>query len=272
MIHPYHPVHSPILQPELHHPWYNCQEYPPSSRLESHVDAFWTMDFQPVTDNQYHRIIPDGCVNIVVNLLSSSSRKAAHILGLTAQSEVLKFSEARSIFGIRIYPESAREIFKFPLSAFKKHPVFLEDVWGFEGLYWIEQILAAKTLLDILAIVEHRLSQVLAESSVTTPPLLFQSMQMMYDFKGNLSVTDLANKVYCSDRHLRRIFNLELGMGPKEMLGIIRFQSILQKFNQKNYSSLTDLALEYGYYDQSHFANTFTRYYGLPLKCLMRKE
>ncbi|WP_397386237.1 AraC family transcriptional regulator [Paenibacillus sp. VCA1] len=54
------------------------------------------------------------------------------------------------------------------------------------------------------------------------------------------------------------------------MQGIIRFQSALKEFHKRNYSNLTDLALEYGYYDQSHFTNSFSRYYGLPVKRLTR--
>ncbi|MEK3916170.1 helix-turn-helix transcriptional regulator [Paenibacillus sp. FSL H7-0331] len=271
MTHPYRPIHSPILQPELHRPWYRCREYTPSRRLESHVASFWTMDFQPVSEHQSHRIIPDGCVDIVVNLLSPSSRKAAYVVGLATRSEILHFSEARSIFGIRIYSESARAILKFPLSAFMEHPVFLEEVWGLEGLYWVEEILNAKTTSDIIEIVEHKLCQKLTDSDMPTPSLVYQSMQLMYVYKGNLSVTNLADKVHFSERHLRRVFDREIGLSPKEMLGIVRFQSILQEFYRGGYSSLTDLALKYGYNDQSHFANTFTRYYGLPLKRLTKK-
>jgi len=270
MTHPYHPVHSPNLQPELHRPWYSCHEYPPSRHLESHVASYWTMHFQPVPDKQIHWIIPDGCIDIVINLYSPSSQKAAHVTGLTTRSEVLRFSKARSLFGIRIYSEAARAILKFPLSMFQGQRVFLEDVWGFEGLYWVEQILTAETTSDILAIADRQLSKVLAESNAATPPLVSQSMQIIYHNKGNLSVTDLAEKAHCSERHLRRSFKQELGLSPKEMLGIIRFQSTLKEFYKKNYSSLTDLALLSGYYDQSHFTNSFPRYYGLPVRHLTR--
>ncbi|WP_167372855.1 AraC family transcriptional regulator [Paenibacillus rhizosphaerae] len=47
-------------------------------------------------------------------------------------------------------------------------------------------------------------------------------MQIIYHHKGNLSVTDLAEQAHSSERHLRRAFKQELGLSPKEMLGIIR--------------------------------------------------
>ncbi|KZE71490.1 hypothetical protein AV545_18115 [Paenibacillus jamilae] len=272
MTHSFHPVHSPKLEPELLQPWYNCREYSPSPRLESHVASFWTMGFRPVPDKLGHRVIPDGCVDIVVNLLSPFSRKAAYVVGLTTQSEVLQFSEARSLFGIRIYSESARSILKIPPSALKGERIYLEDVLGLKGMYWVEEMLAAKTISDILTVAEHHLVQMLADSHIAIPPLVYQSMQIIYDHKGNLSVTNLANQVHCSERQLRRVFNQELGLSPKEMLGIVRFQSTLQEYHQGGYSSLVDLSLKYGYYDESHFTNTFRHYYGKSFKALIRKR
>ncbi|QNR69785.1 helix-turn-helix transcriptional regulator [Paenibacillus peoriae] len=272
MTHSFHPVHSPKLQPELQQPWYNCREYPASPQLESHVASFWTMDYRPVPDKLWHRVIPDGCVDIVVNLLSPFSRKAAYVVGPTTRSELLQFSEPRSLFGIRIYSESARSILKTPLSAFKGQRIYLDDVLGLEEMYWVEEILSATTISEILAVAEHHLVRMLATSDMAIPPLVYQSLQIIYGRKGNLSVTNLANQVHFSERHLRRVFDQELGLSPKEMLGIIRFQSTLQDFFQGGYSSLVDLSLKYGYYDESHFTNTFKQYYGLSLKSLISKR
>lgn len=271
MTHPYRPIHTPALQPELHRPWYLCREYAPSRRLESIVAFYWTMNYQPVSERQWHRVIPDGCFDIVVDLRSPSSRKAARVKGLATGTEVLHFTQARSIFGIRMYSEAARTLLKFPLSEFRDHPVYLEDVWGLEGLNWVEQILTAKTTTEIMERVEHKLDQLVTDSDKPTPSLIYQSMQYMYACKGNLSVADLADQVHFSERHLRRAFHRELGISPKEMLGIVRFQSILREFASGDYSSLTDLAQKYGYYDQSHFTNTFARYYGLSLKHLTKR-
>lgn len=271
MIHSYRPVPSPKLQPELHHPGYSFREYAPSHHLAPYIVSYWTMDFHPGAEEQLHRIIPDGCVGIIVDLLSSSCRKAAFVDGLATQSEVLHFSAVRSMFGIQFYSESAGAILKSPLSALMGQHVFLEDVWGIEGLLMVEEILAANNVSDMIKIVERKLSQILDLNDMPASSLVYKSMQYMYAFKGNLSVRNLAEKLSFSERHLRRAFDREFGLSPKEMLGIVRFQSMLQELYNRSYSSLTDLALKYGYYDQSHFAKDFTRYYGLPLRQIMKK-
>ncbi|MDG0812764.1 helix-turn-helix transcriptional regulator [Cohnella rhizosphaerae] len=271
MPHSYRPLHAPQLQPHQHRRSHSFREFVPSRGLSSHVVAYWTVDFKPVPGNPGHRVIPDGCVDIIVDLLAPASRQAAYVVGLETQVEVLQFTKARSVWGIRLYSESARAILKAPLSAIKSQRVYIEDLWGQEGLDWVEKLLVAKSVQERIEVVERQLNRILAAAEPTAHALVYQSMKYIYDSKGNLAVTDLADKVNFSERHLRRAFDRELGVSPKEMLGIVRFQSVLEELYSGDYASLTDLALQHGYYDQSHFSSAFMRYYGLPLKRLTRQ-
>ncbi|MBW7452904.1 DUF6597 domain-containing transcriptional factor [Paenibacillus sepulcri] len=259
----YRPIQSPIFQQEPEHPGYRYREYAPCEQLASHVSCYWTIDFHADVDNQLHRIIPDGCVDIIVDRRSPAPRKAAFVEGLMDQFEVLHISDARSLFGIRFFSESAQSILKFPVSAFIGQHVFLEEIWGVEGLYVVEEILAAGTASDMIEIMERKLRYLLGSSSISPNSLLLASMKYMYAFKGSISTSELADKLSFSERHLRRTFAQELGLSPKEMLGIVRFQSILQELCTGAYSSFSDIAVKYGYYDQSHFIKSFKRYYGI---------
>jgi len=268
----YRPIQSPKLQQELHRPGYSYREYAPGKSLESLVACYWTVDFQPVAGNQLHRIIPDGCVDIIVDRRSRSCRKAAFITGLMTEFAVLNFSGPHSSFGIRFFSAAAQSVLLFPVSAFAGQHVFLEDVWGAEALLLVEEILSADAVSDIIAIVERKLNHILSCNDTTSIALLHESLQYMYASKGTISPSDLAQKVSFSERHLRRMFDRELGVSPKEMLGIVRFQSMLQGLYSGAYSSFTDIAIHYGYYDQSHFIKNFKRYYGLLPKQLTETD
>ncbi|WP_306795320.1 AraC family transcriptional regulator [Cohnella sp. GbtcB17] len=271
MSHPYRPLHAPQLQPHQHSRSHRFREFRPSPGLASHVVTYWTVNFKPVPDNLGHRVIPDGCVDIIVDLLAPSSRQAAYVVGLSTQVEVMQFERPRSVWGIRLYSESARTILKSPLSAIHTSRVFLEELWGQEALSWVERLLAANSDSARIDIAERQLNRILAAAEPPEPSLVYQSMRYIYDSKGNLTVTELAEKVNFSERHLRRAFDRELGVSPKEMLGIVRFQSVLEELHSGDYASLTELALQHGFYDQSHFSGAFMRYYGLPLKRLTRQ-
>lgn len=57
---------------------------------------------------------------------------------------------------------------------------------------------------------------------------------------------------------LYRHFKQYVGQGPKEYLKVVRFRRALRALQQKSYGSLTGLAHDLGYYDQSHFIKDFT--------------
>lgn len=259
----YRPIQPPKLQQNLQRPGYSYREYAPCKNLVPHVACYWTLDFHADGRNQLHRIIPDGCVDIIINRQSPFCWKAAFVEGLMAQFEILNLSQTQSLFGIRFYSESAQSFLKSPVSAFVGQHAFLEDIWGTEGLFMVEEILTADAVPEIIEIVERNLSQVLSFNHTPSNSLLLTSMQYMYACKGIISTSDLAEKLSFSERHLRRIFERELGLSPKEMLSIVRFQSMLQELYSGAYSSFTDIAMKYGYYDQSHFIKNFKRYYGI---------
>ncbi|MXQ52518.1 AraC family transcriptional regulator [Shimazuella alba] len=262
MMNNYRPIQPPKLQ-QIQSPDYSYQEYVPCESLASHVVCYWTMDFHAKNKNQLHRILPDGCVDIIVDRQSTSSWKAAFVEGLMTRFEVLSLSKYQSLFGIRFYPEAAHSILKFPASSFIGQHVFLEDIWGMEGLFMVEEILSIQAVSKIIEIVERKLNHLLALNNTSTNSLLLESMQYIYGFKGSISTLVLAEKLSFTERHMRRIFDRELGLSPKEMLGIVRFQSILQELYSGTSTNFTDIALKYGYYDQSHFIKNFKRYYGI---------
>ena len=259
----YRPIQPPQLQQQLQRPGYRYREYAPCENLASHVACYWTVDFRADGGNQLHRIIPDGCVDIIVNRRAPSCGKAAFIEGLMTQFEILSLSQTQSLFGIRFYSESAQSILQFPVSAFNGQHVYLEDIWGTAGLFMVEEILTADAAPEIIEIVERQLSRLLSGKDTPSPSLLRTSMQYMYACKGIISASDLAEKLSFSERHLRRTFDRELGLSPKEMLGIVRFQSVLQELYSGTSSSFTDIAMKHGYYDQSHLIKNFKRYYGI---------
>ncbi len=268
----YRPVQSPALQRHLQRPGYSYREYIPSHDLAPYVACYWTVDFHADTGNQLHRIIPDGCIDIIVDRLSPSNWKAAFVEGVMTRFEVLNLSEAQSLFGIRFFSEAAQSFLHDPLSAFMGQHVFLEEIWGMEGVHFVEEILAANTVSEMIEIVERKLKYVLSRNSTPSSPLLYASMQAMYACKGNISTSELAKKLSFSERHIRRTFVQELGVSPKEMLGIIRFQSMLQELYTGLYTGFTDMAIKNGYYDQSHFIKSFKRYYGILPKQVMKTD
>jgi methylphosphotriester-DNA--protein-cysteine methyltransferase len=101
---------------------------------------------------------------------------------------------------------------------------------------------------------------------VRSEPLLKHGMQYLYAARGRMTIHDLADKLNYSERNIRRTFQKELGVSPKEMTDIIRFQNLLQEMRRTKPTRFPEIAAQYGYYDQPHFINSFKRLYGMSPK------
>ncbi len=80
-MHPYRPLQAPKIQQHLLNAHYQYREYAPSKSLESYVACYWIVDHQASTRSVLHRIVPDGCADIIFDLRASSFSKGAIIVG-----------------------------------------------------------------------------------------------------------------------------------------------------------------------------------------------
>lgn len=74
-----------------------------------------------------------------------------------------------------------------------------------------------------------------------------------------LRIADIAADAGYSKRYIEKKFSLAIGLSPKEMYAILRLRSVVDVLKRPdNKFSLTQLALEFGYFDQSHFIKIYT--------------
>lgn len=71
------------------------------------------------------------------------------------------------------------------------------------------------------------------------------------------------NSLGYSERHLRRLFVRYTGVGPKKFARILRCKEALTRMTLHPQASLTSLAHNLDYHDQSHFIHEFKSFYNL---------
>ncbi len=79
---------------------------------------------------------------------------------------------------------------------------------------------------------------------------------------GNATVDAIAKSAGVSSRQLDRLFARYLGIAPKPVGRILRFQQTLRALMQDPGCSLADVAAAAGYFDQAHFIKDFKRMSG----------
>lgn len=80
--------------------------------------------------------------------------------------------------------------------------------------------------------------------------------QMIMESGGLLSVKEISQNVFYSERHLSRIFDNYMGLGVKSFSNLVRVNRALRLMRRPGLS-LMQICLQTGFYDMPHFIHTF---------------
>jgi AraC-like DNA-binding protein len=96
-----------------------------------------------------------------------------------------------------------------------------------------------------------------------TPPSAFaRALETLRATGGRASVADLADAAEVSHRQVERLFARHLGIPPKTVGRIVRFQGALRSLMADPGCPLGEIAAAAGYYDQAHFIRDFRLFSG----------
>ncbi len=93
-------------------------------------------------------------------------------------------------------------------------------------------------------------------------PLVAQAWSRLAQSHGALAIEHLARDLDCSRKHLATLFRRHVGLPPKTMARIFRFERAMQGLAAGRFGSLADLASDCGYADQAHFNRDFAMFAG----------
>jgi AraC-like DNA-binding protein len=96
----------------------------------------------------------------------------------------------------------------------------------------------------------------------TGNPLVTEAWHRLERARGAIAIGTLARDLDCSRKHLAMLFRRHVGLPPKTMARIFRFERALQGLTEGHAATLADLASECGYADQAHFNRDFSAFAG----------
>jgi AraC-like DNA-binding protein len=90
-----------------------------------------------------------------------------------------------------------------------------------------------------------------------------QAFHRLTETHGTIPVGALADEVGWSRRHLVSRFHQQIGLPPKTLARILRFERLLSRLRPAAPAHWTRLAAECGYYDQAHLNRDFREFTGI---------
>ena len=248
------------------------REYTPGKHLQPYISCYWTMTSEIELDKPIpHRVIPDGCADIIFDLNEHSYRKAGSVVGTMTKPIFAKLKGRVNYLAIRFLPGGFLHFFDSAMHNFTDQIIPLETTSGKDSRNLIEQLFLENHIENQIKLLESHLERLLKTNNKNEPVAKNAIYNILVN-KGNISVSELSRIVDTSKRQLRRKFERWVGVSPKAFCRIIRFKNVLRMVRSGPKCNWLSIALDGGYYDQSHFIHEFNSYYGLNPSDFLRSK
>lgn len=250
----------------------NYHELQPSPSLARFVRCYWELeDATCLPDRSAERIIPDGCMEIVVNIGDPfrgyrdgimELRPNVVLVGEVRRHVIVHPSEMVHLFGVRFHPGGAYPFFDSPVNEVADMMIDMRDLWGGLASEIHERVCEGETREERARHLEEILLTRLCEKRMGDPAVEW-GVRAITARGGDLSIPSIADRVGLSERQFERRFRSAVGIGPKAFARVARFQRIFRSFEQHGIRrSWAEIALDCGYYDQAHFIHDFKAFSG----------
>jgi len=241
---------------------------PPSSpALAPFVESLWY--FESAQPPGRELVLPSGAMQLLVNLHADELRthegaevrrlSGAALQGARPTAGMIDTAQQQSIVGVAFKPGGAHPFTAISPSAIAENLVELDVLWGRDGAVLRDRLLSAGTPRRVLRTLEHALLSRMVEPSRPDPTIAFA----LAAFEHGAGVAAVADKLGMTSKRFGRWFADQVGLSPKRFSRVRRLQRLLGSVNSGRETDWAQLAVECGYYDQSHLIHEFRALTGL---------
>jgi len=242
------------------------QEFDPPELLRNTIKCFWYNSRAYGEQLSGFEVQPDGYAEIIFYFGSGCSISyngglqalpSPFMVGLLHQPVVFYAKNRLEILGIRCFPWTVFDLLGLPPGKdgvrIFEHPIArLQSA--------LDMSIQAGRIADALALLTQYFID--ERSGLANDSVLLKAGAAMTEAKGVLPVRQVAAAAHATVRTLERNFKQSSGYTVKDVSGLMRFEQVRNHLWLYPNASLSGLAHELGYTDQSHLSREFKRYSG----------
>jgi AraC-like DNA-binding protein len=94
------------------------------------------------------------------------------------------------------------------------------------------------------------------------------------NLRETITISDIADQIDISERHMRRLFKEAFGISPKNYLQNLRLNAVKKELitQDKKYTKVTSIAYKYNFFNMGYFSQEYKKFFGeLPSHTLQNK-
>jgi AraC-like DNA-binding protein len=245
------------------------QLIPPRPDLRPYVRAYWLMrrdqSLLGYHEEYMHALGNFGLVFNLgddVRLNGQPITQQVFLDGTNSQSRKMGFTGHIHLLGIQFQIGSTYPFFGIPLAEMVDQISVVEVLGKNRMMPLYDRVQSAASLSQQIAVLEDWL---VARLAVGREPnmLVWDSLRVIRSYGGILSIQQLAEWLFISQRQLDRLYQTQVGLSPKHYARLLRVDAARHALKGVQTASLTDLGLQFGFSDQSHFIREFKSIIGM---------
>lgn len=219
----------------------------PHPRLRPFVAGYAGFAARPLGTALRRRALPLNQAIVVIDFIGPER----HVTGPRSAGEVYEQVGRRRGIAVELTPAGVSALLGVPTRELVGATVALDEVLGRRGVRLVEQLDAAPSWAARFGVLDERLSAWLDPDRIPAGPVL-QAWSRLQDSAGRVRIGGLADGLGISRRYLEIGFQRQIGLTPKTVARIARFQRAVQLLGRP--VAQLETALACGYADQQHFS------------------
>lgn len=244
----------------------------PSPLLSPFVKQYWCMDEMiPEGENCIQRIIPGGLSEIIfyfgeTPVYSREDQICPGRVVISGQQTGyydIEVNGRMHLFSIQFKPEGIKALFNIHPLEISNINLEADCIPEIDARLLCESLYESGNFASMREIVETYLIKRLCLNYHHSFVRIADSVQAINRSRAIIGVDRLADRACLSIRQYERLFTSSIGTSPIQFLRIVRFQSAIDYRRLNPNLPLTTIAIDSGYYDQSHMIADFRKFSGL---------
>lgn len=241
-------------------------EIEPCDELKPYIRCFWGTPKPYKKDEKSKNtnvlVIPDTCMDIIFDVNHTDNTIDSGFCAINERAFLSlddTYPDTVSSFAIRFYPWGAALFSDEALNDSKNRYFDLKVHFDYIEQELEPLLFETDSLYDRVKITERILIK--HKNQKHQNDYVMNALYHMIRSRGTARIADICLYASVSCKHLERLFNEYIGISPKGLQSLIRYQMLWKDILQGDNFNVLDAVDKYGYFDQAHLINDFKKYH-----------
>lgn len=259
------------------------QEFLPAPALQPYIHMYAVLrgEMSPENPIETDLFIPSICKGLIIfmpdqhelfvpTMMGERSLPDAYLLGQPTLAHECWYEHTFEMFAVIFKPGMLQQFYPIPLSEYLDRQVVVAEMEDQKLLDFCRRIQDTRPIPKRLELADAFFLAKMASLTLEEKLSTFLVRQIFAHPQANLNA--LTEGIPLTQRHIRRVFQREMGISPKHYQKMVRFTLALKYLSGPTQPDLLEIAVKNGFYDLSHFGKVFKDIMGISPRTFLDEQ